>query len=177
MKTLALAVLLVAVGCAASHTATKAAQKSLYERLGAKDAITAVVGEFVTRVAADAAINARFATTDIPHLKQMLVEQICAATGGPCQYTGKDMKTSHAGMKISDGEFGALVGDLKGALDQFKVPAQEQGELLGALGAMKGDIKMPIAVRSKLHLDEGRNDATFKRLHAAYQRAFASVKE
>jgi hemoglobin len=91
-------------------------------------------------VAADPVINGRFANTDIPHLRQMLVEQIGAATGGPERYTGKDMRTSHAGMKISEAEFGALVADLKGALDQFKVPAPEQGELLGALGGMKGDI-------------------------------------
>jgi len=140
MKTLTLGVLLFAVGCAASAPATRSAARPLYDRLGGRPAITAVVGEFVTRVAADPVINARFANTDIPHLKQMLVEQICAATGGPEKYTGKDMKSSHAGMKISEAEFGALVADLKGALDQFKVPAPEQGELLGALGGMKGDI-------------------------------------
>jgi hemoglobin len=132
-------------GCAPSTSTTVAdktasTQKSLYERLGGKDAITAVVNEFVTRVAADSVINARFANTDIPHFKAMLVEQISAATGGPVKYTGKDMKTSHAGMKISDTEFGALVGDLKGALDQFKVGAVEQDQLIGALAGMKGDI-------------------------------------
>ena len=136
---------LLAFGCASSPATksdgtTGASTKSLYDRLGGKDAITAVVNEFVTRVAADSTINARFANTDIPHLKAMLVDQICQATGGPCQYTGKDMKSAHAGMKISDPEFGALVGDLKGALDQFKVPAQEQNELISALGGMKGDI-------------------------------------
>src|SRR5439155_23108241 len=117
-----------------------AAQKPLYERLGGKDAITAVVGEFLTRVTKDDKINARFANSDVPHLKQSLIDQICEATGGPCKYTGKDMKTAHAGMNITEDEFNALVGDLKGALDQFKVPAKEQGELLGALGGMKPDI-------------------------------------
>ena len=62
------------------------------------------------------------------------------ATGGPCKYTGKDMKSAHAGMNVTDPEFGALVGDLKGALDKFKVGATEQSELLSALGGMKGDI-------------------------------------
>ncbi|HZS37737.1 MAG TPA: group 1 truncated hemoglobin [Polyangia bacterium] len=144
MRTIALSALLLAA-CASSAPESKggttpAAQKSLYERLGGKDAITAVVGEFVTRVSKDDKINARFANADIPHLKQMLVDQICEASGGPCKYTGKDMKTAHTGMNITDEEFGALVGDLKGALDQFKVPAQEQGELIGALAPMKPDI-------------------------------------
>ncbi len=143
MKSLLVASLLL-FGCANSETKpdapATAAKKSLYERLGGKDAIVAVVGEFVTRLAADNRVNARFANTDIPHLKAGLVDQICEATGGPCKYTGKDMKTAHAGMNITEEEFNALVADLKGALDQFKVPAAEQNELLGALGGMKGDI-------------------------------------
>ena len=70
----------------------------------------------------------------------MLVDQICTGTGGPCTYTGRDMKSVHAGMRISDAEFDALVGDLVKALDKFKVPEKEKGELLGVLGPMKGDI-------------------------------------
>jgi hemoglobin len=113
---------------------------SLYDRLGGKDAITAVVKDFVQRVAADSRINAQFANTDIPALEGKLVDQICEATGGPCKYTGKDMKTVHAGMKITDADFDALVEDLKASLDHFKVGAKEQEELLGALGGMRGDI-------------------------------------
>jgi hemoglobin len=144
MRSLAIAALLLA-GCAGSAPESKggttpASQRSLYERLGGKDAITAVVGEFVTRVSKDDKINARFANADLPHLKQMLVDQICEASGGPCKYTGKDMKTAHTGMNITGEEFNALVGDLKGALDQFKVPAKEQGDLIGALAPMKPDI-------------------------------------
>ncbi len=131
-----------ALGLALATSAMAAAPpaKSLYDRLGGKGAITAVVGEFVSRLAADKRINARFANADIPRLKQLLVDQICEATGGPCKYTGRDMRTAHAGMGITDAEFGALVEDLKGALDQFKVPAKEQGELLGALAALKPDV-------------------------------------
>ena len=70
----------------------------------------------------------------------MLVEQICQATGGPCKYTGKDMKTAHPGMNIKEADFDALVEDLKKSLDKFKVGAKEQSELLGALGPMKRDI-------------------------------------
>lgn len=114
--------------------------KSLYERLGGLDAIKAVVDDFVNNVVADPAINARFVNTDATAFKQKLVDQICEATGGPCKYTGKNMVESHTGMKVSDAEFDALVVDLKKTLDKLKVPAREQGELLGALGGMRPDI-------------------------------------
>lgn len=96
---------------------------SLYDRLGGKGAITAVVDDFVGNVAADKRINGRFANANIPHLKEKLVEQICAGSGGPCSYTGLDMKTAHTGMKIADAEFGALVEDLVKTLNKFKIPA------------------------------------------------------
>ena len=112
-------------------------QKSLYDRLGGTPAITAVVDDFVGNVAADARINGFFARTDIPRLKKLLVEQICAGTGGPCTYTGRSMPVAHKGMNITDAQFGALVEDLQKTLAKFKVPDKEQGELLGVLGPMK----------------------------------------
>ena len=135
-----LSAVLVAAGCAS--TAAKP-ETSLYQRLGGIEAITAVVDDFVANVTDDSRINARFATTDIPRLKHLLVEQICNGTGGPCTYTGRDMKTTHAGMGITDAEFDALVEDLVRSLDKFKVPAAEKEELLGILGPMKTDIVEP----------------------------------
>jgi hemoglobin len=132
------ALLLSAAGC--GETQTMQTPRSLYDRLGGKTAVSAVVDQFVANVAGDSRINGRFATTDIPKLKGHLVDQICMATGGPCTYKGRDMKTTHAGMNISNADFGALVEDLVKALDTFKVPAREQGELLGLLGPMKKDI-------------------------------------
>ncbi|MEO8575860.1 MAG: group 1 truncated hemoglobin [Gemmatimonadales bacterium] len=129
----------VAVDTSAAAESTSA-DSSLYARLGGKDAITAVIGDFVGNVAADKRINARFAKTDIPHLKQMLVDQVCQATGGPCTYTGKTMRDAHTGMKITEADFNALVEDLTKSLDKFKVPDREKSELLTALGGMKGDI-------------------------------------
>ena len=131
--------------CASSGGGTPAgtttgADRPLFERLGGLDAIKAVVGELLTRVAADDRIKARFAGADLDGLKGKLVEQICQATGGPCQYTGKDMRSAHAGMKITEDELAALVGDLDRALDRFKVPDKEKRELLGALGGMKPQI-------------------------------------
>ena len=70
-----------------------------------------------------------------PAFKAKLVDQICEASGGPCKYTGKDMKTAHAGMGITDADFNALVEDLVATLDKFKVPEKEKGELLGRFGA------------------------------------------
>ena len=128
-------------GCATTEQKPMAAQeKSLYERLGGKEAITAVVDDFVGRVAADNRINSFFATTDIPRLKMNLVSQICEASGGPCKYTGRDMKTTHHGMGITNAQFDALVGDLVATLDKFKVPEKEKNELLSVLGPMRKDI-------------------------------------
>jgi hemoglobin len=122
-----------------------AKEKSLYDRLGGKKSIAAVVDEFVGRVAADKRINAYFAATasDAKRLKKFksnLVDQICEAGGGPCKYKGKTMKAAHMGMGVTGGDFNALVEDLVGALDTFKVGQHEKDQLLGALGPMKGDI-------------------------------------
>jgi hemoglobin len=113
---------------------------SLYERLGAMEAITSVIDAFVARCAGDARINQKFERTDIPRLKKMLVDQVCEATGGPCTYTGREMKETHAGMGVTAGEFDALVEDLVATLDDFEVPKAEQEELLGLLGPLREDI-------------------------------------
>ena len=137
----ALAAAVLMVGCSGSMDSGKTmAPPSLYERLGGKPAITAVVDDFIGNVAGDTRINQRFANANIPRLKTRLVDQICEASGGPCKYTGRSMRDAHAGMNISDAEFGALVEDLVKSLDKFKVPAKEKNELLGALGGMKADI-------------------------------------
>jgi hemoglobin len=136
--TAALALLLSFAGCTMP---TKPMQdQTLYQRLGGKDAITGVVDDFIGNVAADTRINKRFGGADIPRLKMMLVNQICSAAGGPCTYTGRDMKSAHTGMNIQSPEFDALVEDLVKSLDKFKVPEREKGELLGVLGPMKSDI-------------------------------------
>ena len=137
-------IVMAAVAIAASWTLTStpsfAAEKSLYERLGGQGAIQAVVTKFISNVGGDKRINGYFATADLKKLNKLLVEQVCMATGGPCSYSGRDMKTTHKGMKVTDAAFGALVEDLVAALDTFNVPAKEKGELLGILGPMKSDI-------------------------------------
>ena len=133
------AIVLLTAGCA-STTQQSMSDKSLYERLGGKEAITAVVDDFVGRVAADKRINGFFARANVPRLKSMLVDQICEASGGPCKYTGRDMKTAHRGMGITNAAFDALVGDLVATLDKFNVGDREKKELLSVLGPMRSDI-------------------------------------
>jgi hemoglobin len=126
-------------------TLSAAKEKTLYDNLGKKKGITAVVDDFVGRVAADSRINSYF-KADAADPKRMakfkanLVDQICQASGGPCKYTGKNMKDAHAGMGITDADFNALVEDLVAALDKFKVAPADKNTLLGVLGPMKSDI-------------------------------------
>jgi hemoglobin len=128
---------------AATAGVAAAADKTLYERLGGQPAVAAVVDDFVGNVAADTRINGFFAKTDIARLKRLLAEQICAGSGGPCSYTGRDMTTAHTGMWVQDKHFDALVGDLVKTLDKFQVPEREQKELLAVLGPMKSQIVAP----------------------------------
>ena len=120
-------------------------EQSLYEQLGGETAIRAVVAELVKNVAADGRINWMFANADLPGLEAQLHDQICAATGGGCTYSGADMKSAHAGMAITDLQFNALVEDLLKALDTLGVPYALDGSqpidpLLTALVGMQGDI-------------------------------------
>lgn len=128
----------------------EAAPKSLYERLGGVDAISAVVDQFITNVAADPNMVRTFTpllqevqkgnTARLTALRNNLIDQIGEASGGPQKYKGKDMVTAHQGMNITDTEFNSLVNDLVMALNKFNVPSTEQNELLGVLGGLKGQI-------------------------------------
>ena len=145
--------LLLFVGCATTGDATakpaagdtraataEAPPRRLFDRLGGKVAIEAVIDDFLGRAAGDETINSGFAVGHVPRLRQRLVELVCAASGGPCTYSGRDMTTVHAGMKITSAQFDSLVGHLVATLDKFKVPAGEKGELLGLLGPMRSSI-------------------------------------
>ena len=114
--------------------------KSLFERLGGGGAITAVVEDFRARCAGDSRIHAKFARTDMARLNSMLIDLVSEASGGPAKYTGRDMKTAHADMGVTTGEFNALVEDLVATLNKFGVGKAEQDELLGILGPLKSDI-------------------------------------
>ena len=148
MRTVFIMTLLAACGGSQSNETTTtttsgsgAGSATLYASLGGEPAIKAVVKDFVEeQVAKDPRINAQFANADILGLERKLYEQICAAAGGGCTYTGKDMKTAHANMKITEADFNALVEDLVKSLDKFHVKDADKQALLGVLGPMKPDI-------------------------------------
>ena len=138
-------------GCDSSSMSATAAAKtsSLYERLGGEPAIKAVVTDFVGRAASDPKVNfTRKGTAmeweatpaNVDHLTMRLVEFVAMASGGPQAYMGRSMTSAHRGMNISNAEFDAIAADLKASLDHFKVPAQEQAELLAAVEGTRKDI-------------------------------------
>jgi len=119
---------------------TTTQEKSLYDRLGGGDAINALTESWVARVGADDRANGKFVRTDIERLMKEVVDQLCEATGGPCTYTGRSMLETHAGMKVTAGEFDVVMQHLDAALDELNVPKAEQDELVGLLRPMRVDI-------------------------------------
>ncbi|MFL6244918.1 MAG: group 1 truncated hemoglobin [Thermoanaerobaculia bacterium] len=135
---LALALLLSASALADQHM-----EQSLYKRLGGYDAIAAVTDDFIGRLATDKSLQKFFvghSKESLGRIRQLVVDQLCAATGGPCIYIGRDMKSSHQGMGISEMDWNTAVNHLVGTLDKFKVPEREKKEVLGALSGLKNDI-------------------------------------
>jgi hemoglobin len=114
--------------------------KSLYDRLGGLDMINALTESWVARVGGDDRANQKFVRTDIPRLKKEVADQLCEATGGPCAYTGRSMRETHAGMRTTAGEFDVVMGHLDAALDELNIPKAEQDELVDLLRPMRADI-------------------------------------
>lgn len=114
--------------------------ETLYERLGGLTSIRRVVDELMGTVAADSRINAFFVNADIRELKVNLVDHICKTTGGPCEYKGRDMKSAHEGLGVTEAHYAAMIENLQKTLDKFGVPQKEQGELINLLGTAKDDI-------------------------------------
>ena len=127
-----------------SATALAAAQqKTLYERVGGYDALAAVVDDFIVRLVTDKQFEKFFAgasNDSKKRIRQHILDQFCAATGGPCVYTGREMKTSHAGLGITNAEWDAAAKHLAASLDKFKVPEKEKGEILSFVTSLKKDI-------------------------------------
>ena len=151
MNTLRMALLSVAFMLGASlapvvSAQQPGAQKSLYDRLGGLKGITLVVDDFINRLVTNKelnrnpAINAGRKSSPAPYLKFQVSQMVCGATGGPCKYTGKAMKESHAHLNISEKEWGVMAGEFKKSLNKFKVPAAEQKELFDIVGTTKADI-------------------------------------
>jgi hemoglobin len=118
----------------------------LYERLGGLKGITVVVDDFIDHLVVNKTLNKNPAIeagrqrSPAPYLKFQVSQLVCAATGGPCKYTGRGMKESHVPLSISEKEWGIMAGEFKKSLDKFKVPAPEQKELFDIVGQTKVDI-------------------------------------
>jgi len=131
---------LLFVACASNAAAQT---PTLYKRLGGYDAIAAVSDEFIARLAGDKQLS-RFlvglSTDSQKRLRQLVVDQLCAATGGPCIYIGRDMKTTHGGLNITESDWDITVKHLIASLDKFKVPEKEKNEFLALASSLKPDI-------------------------------------
>lgn len=128
---------------AAEKAAKSGGERSLYLRLGGYDAIAAVVDDFMGRLGNDPMLMRFFvghSNDSKMRIRQLIVDMICHATGGPCYYTGRDMKVTHKGLGITEQDWDASVKHLVATLDKFKVPKKEKEELLTMVGGMKSDI-------------------------------------
>ena len=118
-------------------------KKTLYERLGGYDAISAVANNLLPRLQADSQL-ARFwqhrGEDGVQREKQLLIDFLCSSAGGPLYYTGRDMKTSHKGMKISESDWSAFLGHLNATLEAFHVPRAERDEVVAFVQSTKRDI-------------------------------------
>jgi hemoglobin len=143
---LSLAVLLLVGGYGWEVRAQSLAHQespNLYKRLGGYDALAAVTDDFIGRLVSDKQLSRFFGGVSLDsqkRIRQLVLDQLCAATGGPCIYIGRSMRTVHEGLGIAEDDWNVAVKLLVQTLDKFKVPKAEQGELAKILGTLKPDI-------------------------------------
>jgi hemoglobin len=141
---LALAILApIAAGAQGAPPAPTAGQQSLYKRLGGYDGIAALTDDFITRLATNTKLSRFFvgaSDNSKARIRQLFVDQICNLSGGPCVYLGRDMKTVHKGLRITEDDWNAAVVDLKASFAKFHVGTAEQNDLTAALLKIKPDI-------------------------------------
>lgn len=116
---------------------------TLYQRLGGYDALAAVTDDFIGRLIGDPQLSrffTGFSTDSKVRIRQHIIDFLCVATGGPCKYEGRDMKTAHTGLNITETDWNVTVKHLTATLDKFKVPDKEKNEVLQAIAAQKTDI-------------------------------------
>lgn len=140
---LALAAILPLAACVTARGGTHAPAASLYARLGGYEALAAVTDDILAREVADPVVAPFFKgleVRDLQRIRQHLLDQLCAATGGPCFYPGKDMKAAHAEMEITEAVWNAFTGHIGASLDKFRVGDRERNELVAIVGSLKADI-------------------------------------
>ncbi|HEU4665850.1 MAG TPA: group 1 truncated hemoglobin [Dokdonella sp.] len=124
----------------AAASSAAARDDSLYRALGAQPGIEKVVDAAIGEIHNDPHIDLFFANTDMPDLRRLLIEQFCAATGGPCEYTGRSMEEAHGGLNLTDDDFDRFVADLVRGFDKAAVPKDLQQRLLALFGPMRPQI-------------------------------------
>ena len=134
--------LMLALFCGWASAPPRVAEPSdaLYRALGEGPGVERLVDAALLRIHDDLRINLFFENTDLPDLRRLLIEQICAASGGPCEYTGRSMEEAHSGMYLSEEDFSAFVEDLVAAMNDVGIGAENQQTLLGLFGPMKPQI-------------------------------------
>lgn len=144
---IALALGALVTGTALAQQPAAAATKApLYERLGGMKGISLVVDDFIDRLVVNRTLNKNPAIdagrkrSPAPYLKVQVSQLVCEVSGGPCKYTGKDMKSAHVHLNISEKEWDVMAGEFKKSLDKFRVPAAEQDELFEIVGKTRADI-------------------------------------
>ena len=143
MTTIRTACVLATLAAGLFAGSATAQEKSLYQRLGGYDAIAAVTDEFIGRLANDEQEKRffiGFSTDSKMRIRQLIVDLICKSTGGPCVYTGRDMKTAHAGAGITKSDWDRTLKIFGEVLNKFKVPEREQQEIAALLAPLEKDI-------------------------------------
>jgi hemoglobin len=119
------------------------ATKTLYERLGGYDAISAVANDLLKRLQADPLLERYWlhrGEDGLAREKQLLIDFLCNSAGGPIYYTGRDMKLSHKGMRITEADWQAFIGHLEATLGAFRLPDLERTDVLAFVQSTKADI-------------------------------------
>ncbi len=142
---IALSIAASALLVASTGFAQSAAPKTdqLYQAFGEKAGLVALMDDLMVRLLADARTGPHFAPSNQQRVKEQLVEQLCAVSGGPCVYKGADMKSSHANLDIKKSDFHALVEVLQASMDAKGIAFSKQGEMLALLAPMHRDIITP----------------------------------
>jgi len=119
------------------------ADRTLYERLGGYDAIAAVASDLLPRLQGDARL-ARFwqhrGADGVRREKQLLIDFLSSSAGGPLYYTGRDMKTAHQGMRISESDWSVFLGHAAATLAKLRVPEAEQRDVVAFVQGLKQEI-------------------------------------
>jgi hemoglobin len=124
-------------------TASETHEQSLYQRLGGYDAVAASTDDLLDRLLGDPRINGFWKGISADKrrkARQLIVDFMTEAAGGPAYYLGADMKKAHEGMQITTADWAVFMEHATATLRHFAVPARETGEVLGFLESLRGDV-------------------------------------